>query len=80
MGEEVNNTTLGTFTKICENTHSKLKEQLNLPENFEDPELRCGYIPFAKLKNDINTNELTNHLLKCKTKSKNQWELFKNDR
>ena len=80
LGEEVNNTTLGTFTKICENTHSKLKEQLNLPENFEDPELRCGYIPFAKLKNDINTNELTNHLLKCKTKSKNQWELFKNDR
>ena len=59
--------------------HDKLKSRLNLPD-IDDPAMRIGYIPFAKLKDDININELTNHLLKCKTKSKNQWELFKNDR
>ena len=79
LGEEVNHTNLGTFTELCKNAHSELKEPLDLPEHFEDPELRCGYIPFAEVEGDININELTNHLLKCKTKSKDQWELFKND-
>ena len=63
---------------LIDMAHDKLKSRLNLPD-IDDPAMRIGYIPFAKLKDDININELTNHLLKCKTKSKDQWELFKND-
>ena len=54
--------------------HGQLKERLNLPA-IDDPYLRMGYIPFAKLKTRINSNELVNHLLKMKGKT-NYTELF----
>ena len=41
----------------------------------EIPALNMGYIPFAKLKTRINSNELVNHLLKMKGKT-NYMELF----
>ena len=77
LGEEV--APNDTVWERIEETHTILKDKLDLPD-LKDPALRVGYIPFAKLLDDINTNELTNHLLKCKKKSINQWELFTNGR
>ena len=77
LGEEVSPSN-AAWEKI-EEAHIRLKDRLELPD-LEDPSMRIGYIPFARLSGDINTNELTNHLLKCKRKSNNQWELFTNGR
>ena len=55
--------------------HLVLKERLDLPD-FDDPALRLGYIPFAKLKTDINSNDLIQHLLKAKIRHNNYTELF----
>ena len=79
LGDKMDDSNLGSFNDRCRNAHYELKDKLDLPKEYDDPALRCGYIPFAEVKGDININELTNHLLKCKTKSKDQWELFKND-
>ena len=65
------------MNNLLSDAYIRLKDKLNLPD-LDDPSMRIGYIPFAKLSDDINTNELTNHLLKCKRNSKNQWELFTN--
>ena len=54
--------------------HANLKTRLNLPDDMEA--LRLGYIPFAKLKTNININELSNKLLQCKGKNNNYTELF----
>ena len=55
--------------------HLVLKERLDLPD-FDDPSLRLGYIPFAKLKTDINSSDLIQHLLKAKIRHNNYTELF----
>ena len=75
LGDEVGPNQLGAFWPRLSTAHSKLKTRLNLPE-LDDPAMRIGYIPFAKLKDSINTNELSNLLLKAKSKCNNQWELF----
>tara|TARA_B100002019_G_scaffold288283_1_gene301633 strand:- start:2042 stop:2809 length:768 start_codon:yes stop_codon:yes gene_type:complete len=76
LGDEITPLMLeGNMNLLLARAHKKLKDRLNLPD-LDHPDMRIGYIPFAKLSDDINTNELTNHLLKCKRQSKNQWELF----
>ena len=80
LGDEITPLMLeGNMNLLLARAHKKLKDRLNLPD-LDHPDMRIGYIPFAKLSDDINTNELTNHLLKCKRKSNNQWELFTNGR
>ena len=63
------------FWNRAQKLHKKLKDRLGLPE-LNDPNLRLGYIPFAKLKTRINSNELVSHLLKVKQGSNNYTELF----
>lgn len=67
------------FKKRARIIHRKLKDRLDLPD-FEDPGLRLGYIPFAKLKTNINSSDLIQHLLKVKIRHKNYTELFTNGR
>lgn len=80
LGDEITKDHIVQFKNLrLSLAHGMLtRDGWDLPD-IDDPALRMGYIPFAKISDAINTNELTNHLLKCKTKSKNQWELFKND-
>ena len=80
LGDEITKDHIVQFKNLrLSLAHGMLtRDGWDLPD-IDDPALRMGYIPFAKVSDAINTNELTNHLLKCKTKSKNQWELFKND-
>ena len=59
--------------EVCSDLREKWR--LELPE-LDDPALRMGYIPFAKLKTRINSNELVSHLLKVKQSSTNYTELF----
>ena len=78
LGDEITVEMLNiNINLLIDIAHGKLQDRLNLPD-IDDPAMRIGYIPFATLKDDININELTNHLLKCKSKCKNQWELFTN--
>jgi hypothetical protein len=74
LGPEINSYTSEGFKARAKIMHAKLKTRLNLPDDMEA--LRLGYIPFAKLKTDININELSNKLLQCKGKNKNYTELF----
>jgi hypothetical protein len=78
LGDPLSVENINLFQPRLQMAHDKLKTKLDLPD-LDDPTLRCGYIPFAKLKDDINTNDLTNYFLKCKSNSKHQWELFKED-
>ncbi len=76
LGDEIDDLTLeANMNNLLSEAYIRLKDKLNLPD-LDDSSMRIGYIPFAKLSDNINTNELTNHLLKCKRQSKNQWELF----
>ena len=75
LGDPITNAELSNFWPRLSAAHFRLKDRLDLPD-LEDPALRVGYIPFAKLSDDINTNELVNYFLKEKSKCKNQWELF----
>ena len=79
LGDPVGIAELAGFWPRLSMAHDRLKDRLELPD-LEDPSMRIGYIPFAKLKDDINTNDLTGHFLKCKSETKNQWELFTNGR
>ena len=67
------------FKKKAKIVHKKIQNKLDLPD-FEDPDLRLGYIPFAKLKTNINSNDLIQHLLKVKIRHNNYRELFTNGR
>ena len=60
LGPEVDGS---TFKNKAKKVHKALKDRLELPE-WNDPSLRLGYIPFAKLKTDINSSDLIQHLLK----------------
>ena len=73
-GPEIDGTAFKNKAKIV---HRKLKDRLELPE-FNDPSLRLGYIPFAKLKTHINNSDLIQHLLKAKIRHNNYTELFTN--
>lgn len=75
LGKDLTEGELGAFKVRVENARQMLQERLELPEKG-DPALRVGYIPFAKLKMDINNSELVNHLLKVKSKNTNYMELF----
>jgi len=75
LGDTIDQASMNLFDVRLKGVHMKLKDRLNLPE-LDDPAMRIGYIPFAKLKDSINTNELVNLLLKAKSKCNNQWELF----
>ena len=77
LGEPIDEKAIRAFNVRVENARKLLQERLDLPEQG-DPALRCGYIPFAKLKTRINNSELVNHLLKCKGNNKNYMELFDN--
>ena len=66
-----------TFKNKAKKVHKVLKDRLELPE-WNDPSLRLGYIPFAKLKTDINSSDLIQHLLKAKIRHNNYTELFTN--
>ena len=66
-----------TFKNKAKKVHKVLKDRLDLPE-WNDPSLRLGYIPFAKLKTDINSSDLIQHLLKAKIRHNNYTELFTN--
>ena len=74
LGPEVDGS---TFKNKAKKVHKVLKERLDLPE-WNDPSLRLGYIPFAKLKTDINSSDLIQHLLKAKIRHNNYTELFTN--
>ncbi len=75
LGDDLEETDIRAFKVRVENARQMLQERLELPEKG-DPALRVGYIPFAKLKMDINNSELVNHLLKVKGKNTNYMELF----
>lgn len=75
LGKEFTKKQLDMFEMRGKELHEKLKTRLELPE-YTDPEMRIGYIPFAKLQRHINTNELSNMLLKHKGKNTNYMELF----
>ena len=75
LGDDLTEGELREFKVKIENARQMLQERLELPEKG-DPALRCGYIPFAKLKMNINNSELVNHLLKVKSKNTNYMELF----
>ena len=77
LGDNLTHAGLSEFNVRVENARQMLQERLDLPEKG-DPALRCGYIPFAKLKTRINSSELVNHLLKVKGKNTNYMELFDN--
>tara|TARA_B100001109_G_C18629015_1_gene365117 strand:- start:224 stop:664 length:441 start_codon:yes stop_codon:yes gene_type:complete len=77
LGDNLTQSGLSEFNVRVENARQMLQERLDLPEKG-DPALRCGYIPFAKLKTRINSSELVNHLLKVKGKNTNYMELFDN--
>ena len=77
LGDNLTQAGLSEFNVRVENARQMLQERLDLPERG-DPALRCGYIPFAKLKTRINSSELVNHLLKMKGKNTNYMELFDN--
>ena len=77
LGDNLTQAGLSEFNVRVENARQMLQERLDLPEKG-DPALRCGYIPFAKLKTRINSSELVNHLLKAKGNNKNYMELFDN--
>ena len=79
LGETLTSEVLSEIKSRMSMVHSKVKDRLSLPD-LDDPALRAGYIPFAKLKSSININDLVNKLLKAKSKSPNQWELFENGR
>jgi len=74
LGPEVDGS---TFKNKAKKVHKALKDRLELPE-WNDPSLRLGYIPFAKLKTDINSSDLIQHLLKAKIRHNNYTELFTN--
>ena len=74
LGPEINSHTSEGFKARAKVMHANLKTRLNLPDDMEA--LRLGYIPFAKLKTNININELSNKLLQCKGKNNNYTELF----
>lgn len=74
LGKEISSPPV-TFWNKAQKVHKQVKDRLNLPE-MDDPALRMGYIPFAKLKTRINSNELVSHLLKVKQGSTNYTELF----
>ena len=74
LGPEVDGS---VFKKKAKKVHTILKDRLELPE-WNDPALRLGYIPFAKLKTDINSSDLIQHLLKAKIRHTNYTELFTN--
>jgi hypothetical protein len=74
LGPEVDGS---TFKNKAKKVHKVLKDRLELPE-WNDPSLRLGYIPFAKLKTDINSSDLIQHLLKAKIRHNNYTELFTN--
>ena len=75
LGEDWSTTNMNLFNVRLRTVHMKLQEKLELPD-YDDPAMRIGYIPFAKLKDSINTNELVSLLLKAKSKCNDQWELF----
>lgn len=75
LGEDLDKSSLREFNVRIENARKILQKKLDLPEKG-DPSLRVGYIPFAKLKTNINNSELVNHLLKVKGKNDNYMELF----
>mgnify|MGYP003643904321 CR=1 FL=1 len=77
LGDYINPDMIPAFQGKLHFAHRKLKEKLNLPE-LNDPSIRIGYIPFAKITGDINNNDLVGHLLKHKL-NKEHMELFKND-
>jgi hypothetical protein len=75
LGDDINPMNIPQFVGALETAHITLKERLNLPD-LDDPALRLGYIPFAKLKNHINTNDLQKQLLSMKGKNAKYMELF----
>ena len=75
LGQEIGEEQVNRFNIKAKEIHEKLQDRLNLPD-FDDPSLRLGYIPFAKLKTHININELSNMLLKQKGKNTKYMELF----
>ena len=75
LGQPIGQIEVAYFRPRLEEAYRKLQQRLDLP-SLTDPSMRIGYIPFAKLKDSINTNELSNLLLKAKSKCNNQWELF----
>tara|TARA_B110001454_G_scaffold134381_1_gene125096 strand:+ start:4145 stop:4891 length:747 start_codon:yes stop_codon:yes gene_type:complete len=76
LGPEVDGS---KFMEKAQSVHKALKDKLELPE-LDDPALRLGYIPFARLKTDINSSDLIQHLLKAKIRHNNYTELFTNGR
>ena len=75
LGDDINPMNIPQFVGALETAHITLKERLNLPD-LDDPALRLGYIPFAKLKHRINTNDLQKQLLSMKGKNAKYMELF----
>ena len=77
LGNPLEEKDVREFKVRVEHARQILQERLDLPEK-DDPALRVGYIPFARLKTSINNSELVNTLLKVKGKNKNYMELFDN--
>jgi len=78
LGQAIEASQATGFMARAKVMHNTLQKKLDLPE-FTDPDMMIGYIPFAKLKDDININELSNKLLQHKGKNKEYTELFPQD-
>lgn len=75
LGDRVGWEEVSAFWPRLTMAYDKLKNRLDLTD-IDDPAMRIGYIPFAKIKDSINTNDLVSLLLKAKSKCNDQWELF----